>query len=192
MIGHSIGSYMILHLLNSLIETNGYNVKMCFLLFPTVERMAESPNGRKFVSSTKYGFHHLILLFASYAYYFPDTVKEWLIKRKFNNLNVHRCISDGVMQILNGSAVLDNVIFMAINEMKIVTKLDVDIVKRFHNKLTILYGSSDDWCPLSYCTDMERIAENTAMKIVRCDPSVEHAFVISNGSTVADILVDLM
>lgn len=41
-IGHSIGCYMILKLLD---ELDSHHVLRCFMLFPTIERMAESPKG---------------------------------------------------------------------------------------------------------------------------------------------------
>uniref|UniRef100_A0A915BQ99 Lipid droplet-associated hydrolase n=1 Tax=Parascaris univalens TaxID=6257 RepID=A0A915BQ99_PARUN len=48
--GHSIGSYIMLRLLSELME-NKYNVVCAVALFPTIERMAESPNGQRFCRS---------------------------------------------------------------------------------------------------------------------------------------------
>lgn len=44
LVGHSIGCWMILQLLKN--EDFAKRVVKCYLLFPTIERMAETPNGR--------------------------------------------------------------------------------------------------------------------------------------------------
>ena len=44
LIGHSIGAYIILHLLKNCHRAE--DVTKCILLFPTIERMAISPSGR--------------------------------------------------------------------------------------------------------------------------------------------------
>lgn len=47
LIGHSIGAWMVLNLL----KNNDINkrVRKCYLLFPTVEYIADTPNGRFFI-----------------------------------------------------------------------------------------------------------------------------------------------
>lgn len=42
--GHSIGSYMGMSILDDVVNA-GYNVIKFLALFPTIEQMAESPNG---------------------------------------------------------------------------------------------------------------------------------------------------
>jgi predicted alpha/beta hydrolase family esterase len=53
LIGHSIGCYMILKLLDDL---ESHQVLRCFMLFPTIERMAESPKGQVATPLLKYLF----------------------------------------------------------------------------------------------------------------------------------------
>lgn len=45
-----------------------------FLLFPTVERMAETPNGRKFTAGRRLGLHYFVLLLAHLLAWLP---KAW-------------------------------------------------------------------------------------------------------------------
>lgn len=44
LVGHSIGSWCILQLLKD--QEIAKQVVRCYLLFPTIERMAETPNGK--------------------------------------------------------------------------------------------------------------------------------------------------
>ncbi|VDM91529.1 unnamed protein product [Onchocerca ochengi] len=46
LIGHSIGSYFMLRILPDLLK-HEFNVIRCISLFPTIEHMAESPNGER-------------------------------------------------------------------------------------------------------------------------------------------------
>ena len=57
LIGHSIGCYIILHMLEQLPRDR---ILICPLLFPTVERMAESPKGFYFTPLLKFFRYFLI------------------------------------------------------------------------------------------------------------------------------------
>lgn len=191
LLGHSIGSYIILQILQKLITENNYNVKQCFLLFPTIERMADTPNGQRFVKASSWGFHYIPYLLSYVTFYLPDSVKEYLIKRRLSSSNLSTGVLEGAKQLFHWS-VISNMIWMALDEMKIVKQLDVELLRTFHDKLTIFYGTTDEWCPLSYCTNVEKLLNGTQTKIVVCDPSVEHAFVISNAITVSDIICEMV
>jgi len=77
LIGHSIGCYMILSLLRSRVR-----VHRAALLFPTVERMAESPSGRVITPLLKYGARWLLPLVSYPIHYLvPDVVKRFIINK---------------------------------------------------------------------------------------------------------------
>jgi hypothetical protein len=54
LIGHSIGAYICLQIAGPL-AAHGFNVHRILNLFPTIERMADSPNGRVFQLARKCG-----------------------------------------------------------------------------------------------------------------------------------------
>lgn len=81
LIGHSIGAYMCLKMAPELSQ-RGFNLGTTVCLFPTIERMRDSPEGRKFTILRRLGLHHLIIhvLMPVIYYCIPDCVKRWLIR----------------------------------------------------------------------------------------------------------------
>lgn len=61
LIGHSIGSWMILNMMKD--ELIAKRVTKSYLLFPTVERMAESPNGRLLCNVVRIFFFIIFFLY---------------------------------------------------------------------------------------------------------------------------------
>lgn len=57
LVGHSIGAWLVLNLLKD--SDIDRRTKKCYLLFPTIEHMAESCNGR---------------IFLNYVHTFPDVI----------------------------------------------------------------------------------------------------------------------
>lgn len=54
LVGHSIGSKIISEMLKNSAMTNRLCVKRSVFLFPTLQKMRETPNGRKFIFTASY------------------------------------------------------------------------------------------------------------------------------------------
>ncbi|XP_046862073.1 lipid droplet-associated hydrolase-like isoform X2 [Xenia sp. Carnegie-2017] len=123
LIGHSIGAYIILKIL----EHFGKHQTRCtkgILLFPTIERMASSPNGIFATPVSKYFSWPLVLL-TWWLSWLPLFIKRYLIDVWFNGRKVHSSCKEAVIELVNSSCVR-NVLFMAADEMEEVNRTPVE------------------------------------------------------------------
>jgi len=97
LVGHSIGAYAVLHMLEDLIILYGYKVKYylmynlpkflhwwiqverCFLLFPVFEHLTKTTRGYMCNIACNLRLHYPLMALAGFLYYTPDFVKRWLI-----------------------------------------------------------------------------------------------------------------
>ncbi|OZC07994.1 hypothetical protein X798_04990 [Onchocerca flexuosa] len=184
LIGHSIGSYLMLRMLPDLLE-HEFNVIRCIALFPTIEHMAESPNGERLLPWLKKfcKWDGVVKVVFSWLTYLPDSVKErictFLIRKR--NECFSPCILQSVVEIVDIN-VIRNIIFMAMDELLTVSNLDETLLL-YNDRCRFLYGTVDQWCPLRYALEMqERLGKNI---VIIDDKKCEHAFVLNHGEVVA-------
>jgi hypothetical protein len=81
LVGHSVGGYIILEMLQRLRKSSRCNVKAGILLFPTVTHIAKSPNGAKFSALFRiWGFPRGASLAAKALLWpVPDPALRWLV-----------------------------------------------------------------------------------------------------------------
>ena len=181
LIGHSIGCYIILHLLDQLEEGR---VLKCMMLFPTIERMALSPKGRTATPMLKY-FRWMVPFPMYPAHYMvPDRVKEGLIRWFFKGTKVPNSAILATMRITDPAS-LQNVTYMANQEMQMVVKADHDIIERHMSRLMWYYGANDHWCPVVYYEDMKM--RYPKMDVLLCKEGFDHAFVLESSIGMAKI-----
>ena len=181
LIGHSIGAYMILHMLE---ELRPDQVVKCYQLFPTVERMAVSPKGKLSTPLLKY-FRWMAKPAMYFPYYFvPDFVKSKLLEWYFQGRVENKDVVAATMKIAHPFS-LGNVINMGHEEMQTVIQADHEIIKRHASKLFWYYGTTDHWCPVEYYEDMK--SKHPEMDIVLCKEGYEHAFVLDSSQGMADL-----
>ena len=181
-IGHSIGCYIILKILDQL----DHPVQRCFMLFPTIERMAKSPNGRVYTPALKY-LRWLAPALATGVWYLPEKTKTWLIERHFGEMNVPACIPSATLSFIKPFSV-SNSLYMAHQEMSAVDKLDTHLVKQHLSILSFYFGCTDRWCPLSYSEDLREQFPDCDVKV--CEKGYSHAFVIDASTQMADMICD--
>nr|CAD7203028.1 unnamed protein product [Timema douglasi] len=184
LIGHSIGCKMILEVMkNSRIHSQ---VRKCYLMFPTIERMATSPNG-KFLTSLILPIVPLIVFLAWVFTSLPRTLRRVLINIYFS---IHKSTDDMIdttVDLVNPT-VLRNVFFLAKDEMENVTELDSDTMTTFRDKLVLYYGARDGWTPLDYVKDLKE--SHPEVKSIICDKNFDHAFVLNMSQAVGDMVSD--
>uniref|UniRef100_A0AC35TKV5 Lipid droplet-associated hydrolase n=1 Tax=Rhabditophanes sp. KR3021 TaxID=114890 RepID=A0AC35TKV5_9BILA len=192
-LGHSIGSYMAFNLMLTL-KTNGYKTGLAVGLFPTIERMAETPNGRKLYSLLRF-FDDYPLVAGCVTVWFdwmPATVKEYLIKKHFGSDRgvVPECVIESTVELFN-STVLSNIIHMARDELDVVNEYSFDL-EPIKDLVYIYYGKEDGWAPLQFATDMLNRNQIPSDHIIIDDSHCEHAFVINDSITMADKMASLL
>jgi hypothetical protein len=124
LIGHSIGAYMILKLLEYF-GKDQKRITQGLLLFPTIERMAISPSGRLATPVSNYFSWPLVAAAWSLSW-LPLSLKKWLINIWFIRRNVHEGCKDGIVQLINAGTIR-NMLFMAAEEMEKVDKTPIEV-----------------------------------------------------------------
>ncbi|KAK8379192.1 hypothetical protein O3P69_019204 [Scylla paramamosain] len=101
----------------------------------------------------------------------------------------YECCIDATKELLN-ARVVQNMLWMAKDELDKVVDLDVDVVRRYRDKLVLYYGASDAWCPVQYWEGVrERVPE---VEAVLCEDGTQHAFVLRHAEPVAEKLAHWM
>lgn len=181
LIGHSIGCYMILKLLKCLKRRH---VLRCFLLFPTIERMAETPKGQIATPLLRYMRWVGYLIVYAFSYLSPH-LQYRVILYFFRNRGVPKCAYNASMNLFDPFCV-QNLMYMASQEMNQVSELDVDDIKENIGKLSFYYGRDDHWCPRLYFDEMKCMFPHADIKL--CAHSYDHAFVLDSSQEMADIV----
>lgn len=185
MIGHSIGCYMVLKIMESLERER---VIQSVFLFPTIERMAISPKGRVFTRmSWLLGSVGHLPLYPLY-YLTPNFVRYYMTKMYFMG-TVPESAVEATLRLINPSCVY-NSIYLARHEMKEVMTADHDLIEKHKDKLMFYYGTSDHWCPLEYAHDMKKAHPDADIHI--CERGYQHAFVLKDSVGMAELLWDLL
>lgn len=184
LIGHSIGSYVILELLK--VPEISSKITDCYLLFPTIERMAESPNGKFLVNFMSYLYMVPVLL--SYIFlYLPSFLQYILIyfyclitrmETKFIPITCH----------LIRPTILSKIFFMAFDEMDIVKNLDVDILRANKHRVKLYYSVNDGWAPLRYAREL--MEEHPDVNAEICSRNFDHAYILRHSKESAEMVAE--
>lgn len=174
-LGHSIGCYVILHMLQSCVH-----IEKAILLFPTIERMAESVNGKKFLSFS------IFLQLAIFCHWLttllPVCIRRNVLQFWFSDTPAaqREHMIDATLAINNTG--LYNIFNMAGQEMKVVSQLPTDIIEQYLNKLVFCYSTDDKWVPPDcFSKILDMFPEGD---IVQCDCA--HAFVLTASDEIAN------
>ncbi|XP_057332896.1 lipid droplet-associated hydrolase [Microplitis mediator] len=185
LVGHSIGCWMILQLLKN--EEFAKRVVKCYLLFPTIERMAETPNG-KFLTRIVLRIAALIVFLCWLFSFLPMILRSILI-RIFGGYfaGVTSKSLKPVEQLLD-PPVLDRVFKLADDEMIKVQELDYDIIEKYSNKLWLYYGATDGWTPTHFYHQLKEKYQDINAEI--CQRGFRHAFVLTDEIEVGKMVGD--
>ncbi|XP_030645284.1 lipid droplet-associated hydrolase isoform X2 [Chanos chanos] len=184
LVGHSIGCYIILEMMKRDPELK---VVKSVLLFPTIERMACSPQGRVMTP---------VLCHLRYAAYLPvfllsllpgflQTALVRLVLGSLSSLD-HTTIP-ATTSLFNVDCAA-NGMYMGGQEMRLVLERDNATIKRNLHKLVFYYGATDHWCPVQYYHDIR--ADFPGGNIRLCERGIRHAFVLDAGKEMADMTAE--
>jgi len=172
---------MILKILD---QIDSHHIMRCFLLFPTIERMADTPNGLIFTPCLKY-LRWIAVWFVYALSYLSPQAQYSLIQWHFGSENHPPCIYNATMGVFDPTCVA-NMLFMANKEMQQVVELDEDIICRHISKLSFYYGQADSWCPKNYFYEIRHRIPRADLKL--CDKGYEHAFVLTASEEMATLV----
>jgi len=184
LIGHSIGAYCGLELLKR--PSIKSRIIKEYLLFPTLERMATSPNGKFFTKL----FPRLIWLALLIFWLFnllPYRVRALFVYFYFSIFRIQKHFVGTALKYARPS-VVHKVIFMAVDEMEHVKELDVNIVQQNEKLLKLYYGTTDGWAPVRYYYDLKLKFPYIDAEV--CQRGMEHAFVLRRGPEMGHMVAD--
>lgn len=183
LIGHSIGCYMILNILPHISQ---YHILRCFMLFPTIEQMAKTPNGRIFTPALNY-FRWILVGMVKMMSYLGPKLHRRLVGAHFSVAAVPECAVQASLNLFNPTCV-NHCTFMAKIEMADVGELQEDLLKRYMDRMSFYYGAADKWCPKEYCYNMKARFPRADIRL--CDSDFSHAFVLDAGREMAHVVWD--
>lgn len=186
LVGHSVGCKVVMDMEA---RNKSHTFSSFFFLFPMMEKMLETPGGRKVQPFTVFRLP-VVLLLAIINILLPD----WLL-----NFSLRRIYPKSSQLFLKAAAkfrnpnYLNNCLVMAKDEIETVHDLDVETIRKMVGRLHIYYGASDSWCPLEYRDRLlEAVPELRVENAKLCDRGIAHAFVEHSASEMAEIVADWM
>ncbi|CAH1772983.1 unnamed protein product [Owenia fusiformis] len=183
LIGHSIGCQIIIEIMKRLPK---WNIIKSYLLFPTIERMAVSPQGQYATPLLRYArwLAYPLTLAASYL---PKSLQEGIIRKYMSQRNVPECTIKGALCLFD-AACQQNSMYMANDEMQLVREPDLQGIRENLDKILFYYGLTDHWCPVEYYHDMKKIFPQG--NIILCEKGYEHAFVLESSVGMAELTIE--
>ncbi|KAM7404106.1 hypothetical protein PAMA_004500 [Pampus argenteus] len=184
LVGHSIGCYIILEMMKRDPELE---VLKAVMLFPTIERMAQTPQGKVMTP---------VLCHMRYAAYLPlfllsllpEGFKSSLIKLVFGGIrSLDYTVVQPTVGLLSGDCAA-NAMYMGGQEMRKVLERDNITIKKNLEKLIFYYGAADHWCPVQYYHEIKK--DFPAGDFRLCENRFRHAFVLDAGREVAQMVVE--
>ena len=182
LVGHSIGSWMILKMLQ---ELEPRRVKKVALLFPTIEKMSVTPNGQKLsplFTTLRRPFTALVWLLST----FPNFFRRFLLNRYFHTTPPEHVehMAEATMNINSRS--MYNILRMAHQELADVVDPPLQVIDEHMDKIVIYYGVGDRWNVESCFDDMT--ARYPDMDVHLCPNGFPHAFVECASNEMAEFV----
>ncbi|CAG9857015.1 unnamed protein product [Phyllotreta striolata] len=182
LIGHSIGSYMVLEMLEQ--PAIKKQVDKSYLLFPTLEFMAKTPNGKFLINFIKPIIWLVILLSALFVS-LPVALQNASVLLYIYIVRIRRDNLDSIKRLIK-PGVLRRVFFLAYEEMDLVLQRNDRSIRNNIDKIKLLYGRSDGWTPLSYYERIKKDHPGIDADLT----TFNHAFVLNASLEVADLVCD--
>ncbi|XP_072314263.1 lipid droplet-associated hydrolase [Eucyclogobius newberryi] len=184
LIGHSIGCYIILDMMKRDPELK---VLKAVMLFPTIERMARTPQGRA-VTPVLCHLRYVAYLPVFLLSLLPESLKRALVGLALGGIrSLDRAVIRPTVGLLSGDCAA-YALYMGGQEMKQVLERDNATIKKHLDKLIFYYGATDHWCPVEYFHDMKQDFPDGDFRL--CESGFRHAFVLDAGADVAAMVVE--
>ncbi|XP_030212946.1 lipid droplet-associated hydrolase isoform X1 [Gadus morhua] len=205
LLGHSIGCYIILDMMKrnpelqvcTVIKADEtrqvpQNAMQCkvlkaVMLFPTIERMAQTPQGRILTPALCH-MRYLAYLPLFLLSLLPERLKTALVKLAFSRIqSLDSTVVAPTVDLLSGDCAA-NAMYMGGQEMKGVLERDNLTIKNNLKKLVFYYGAADHWCPVQYYHDIKKDFPSGDIRL--CRNGFRHAFVLDTGKDVAGMVIE--
>ncbi|XP_064304192.1 lipid droplet-associated hydrolase isoform X2 [Phalacrocorax carbo] len=184
LIAHSIGCYITLEMMKRASELQ---VLRSVLLFPTIERMAQSPQG-KLMTPLLCKLRYVLYMPVYLLSFLPEGVKASLVRFALRGMKT--CDESSITTSVNLFSVdcIANILYMASQEMMKVVERDSTTIKQNLKKLIFYYGTGDSWCPQQYYDEIKMDFPDGDIRL--CEKGLRHAFVLDASKEMAAMITD--
>ncbi|XP_075606636.1 lipid droplet-associated hydrolase isoform X2 [Balearica regulorum gibbericeps] len=184
LIAHSIGCYITLEMMKRASELQ---VLRSVLLFPTIERMAQSPQG-KLMTPLLCKLRYVLYMPVYLLSFLPEGVKASLVRFALRGMKT--CDESSITTSVNLFSVdcIANILYMASQEMMKVVERDSTTIKQNLKKLIFYYGTGDSWCPQHYYDEIKMDFPDGDIRL--CEKGLRHAFVLDASKEMAAMITD--
>lgn len=185
LIGHSVGAWMAIESLHRADNLRG-RIASVTLLFPTLQKMGETKNG-KFVNEVLRNVHVFLLFLYALVYYMPNIISSFLIGLyiKYYSLPTHYLVR--IEKFLH-PRVGEKILYLAYDEMDNVNELNIEAIDKIKHLTYVIYSSRDGWAPVDNMNDLKMFSPPLQMKEV----NINHSFVLKSSERVADMVVEVI
>ncbi|XP_038585596.1 lipid droplet-associated hydrolase [Micropterus salmoides] len=184
LVGHSIGCYIILEMMKRNPELK---IIKAVMLFPTIERMAQTPQG-KVMTPVLCHMRYVAYLPLFLLSLLPEGLKAGLIKLVFGGIpSLDHTVVQPTVGLLSGDCAA-NAMYMGGQEMRKVLERDNITIKKHLEKLIFYYGATDHWCPVQYYHEIKEDFPCGDFRL--CENGFRHAFVLDAGTEVAKMVAE--
>ncbi|KAG0050103.1 hypothetical protein BGZ83_005096 [Gryganskiella cystojenkinii] len=173
--GHSMGSWLALRVLKA---RPNHGIVRIFELFPTIHRIADTPNGRKLKILFKPTVRSIVggtvstLRFIFSAPPVLQSIVGLITGQQGDMANV-------TSQKLLHSSVVKNCLFLAGQEMEAIKIMDKELIEQHAEKMVFYYGKTDEWSPIENYYEMKDQFPQVQSHL--CSQGMVHAFVLGHG-----------
>lgn len=205
LIGHSIGCQMILKALDQLVECSEpsdpghgssrtspqYELGHCYMLFPTIEKMKDTPRGQNVWPILKY-FWWIPPFVGSLLSVLPRSALAGLVRMFFYD-GSRNALTDNVVECAITNIRPDmtrNMLDLAFDELVNVTDMDSAAVTRHKNRLVFYYGTTDAWCPMEFREELIKNIPGVVSYL--CQRRIDHSFVVRMPTQMAEEIVNII
>jgi len=185
-IAHSFGAKVTLEMMKD--KEIEEKVTKAFMMFPTVERIADAPNARFIGPMVRYFGPTLVFLSWFFENLFPRSV-QWFLVSCSLMIGYHGGPPDtaieGAIKLIR-PAVLRNIFHLVKSEFNEIRELDVETLTRLKGKLKFYFGATDKWSPVEYYENL--VEKVDGVDATMCEKGIPHAFIINSSETVAEMI----
>ncbi|KAF9113421.1 hypothetical protein BGX27_001596 [Mortierella sp. AM989] len=173
--GHSMGSWLALQVLKA---RPNHGIERVFELFPTIHKIADTPNGRRMKHLFKPTTRSIVGGVVStlrFVFSAPPVLRSIVGLTTGQDKDMAEVTSHKLLY----SSVVKNCLFLAGQEMETIKAMDREMLEQHASKFVFYYGKTDEWSPIENYYEMRD--EFPKIKSYLCNQGMVHAFVLGHG-----------
>ncbi|KAG0371022.1 hypothetical protein BGZ54_001376 [Gamsiella multidivaricata] len=173
--GHSMGAWLALRVLKA---RPNHGIERIFELFPTIHRIADTPNGRKMKNLFKPMIRSIVggtVSTLRFIFSAPPVLQSIVALATGQESDMAKVTSQKLLY----SSVVKNCLFLAGQEMEAIKIMDKELIEEHASKFVFYYGKTDDWSPIENYYEMMELFPK--VKSYLCNQGMVHAFVLGHG-----------